>query len=223
MDEGLLRERLAAVRARIAAACARAGRPVESVRLIGATKTVPAALVAAAYRAGLHEFGENRVQEGIAKRAALAALGYRPVWHFIGRLQTNKAAAAISAFDILHSVDRLRLAEVLSRRAERTVPVLLEVNIGGEASKAGWSPADLRAAFPALRALPNLAIRGLMAIPPLVADPEASRPYFRALRALAQELGLAELSMGMTNDFEVAIEEGATMVRVGRAIFGERS
>ncbi len=215
-------ERLAAVRARIDAACRRAGRSPSDVTLVGVTKSFPAEAVAEAVAAGLEDCGENRVQEAAAKIATLAALGIRPRWHLIGHLQTNKVQTALGLFAILHSVDSLRLARELSSRATHPVPILLEVNVSQEASKFGFSVGDLPDAVSAISALPHLDVRGLMTVAPLSHDPEAARPFFRQLRELRDAVGLRELSMGMTDDFEVAIEEGATMVRVGRAIFGER-
>jgi pyridoxal phosphate enzyme (YggS family) len=211
---------VAAVRARVAAACERAGRAPASVRLVAVTKTVPAAAVAEALTAGVTDVGENYVQEAAAKRAEL---GGRGVWHLIGHLQTNKVRAALQAFDTLQAVDSLRLAEAISRQASRAVPVLLEVNAAGETTKFGFAPADLGAAAASVRRLPNLDVRGLMTVAPATSDPEALRPLFRSLRRLAEANGLQELSMGMSGDFEVAVEEGATMVRIGRAIFGERA
>jgi hypothetical protein len=170
--------------------------------------------------AGIAHVGENRVQEAAAKILALRGL---PVtWHLVGHLQTNKAKTALELFDIIHSVDSLHLAEVLSHRAERPLPVLLEVNVTGEVSKFGFSPDDVAAAAQAIPRLPHVDLRGLMTVAPFVSDPETVRPVFRELRRLRDALGLRELSMGMTDDFEVAIEEGATLVRIGRAIFGER-
>jgi PLP dependent protein len=212
---------LAAVRTRIAAAAARAGRPAAGVRLIAVSKTKPVELVRAAVAAGATDVGENYVQEAVAKRAALDAA---VCWHLIGHLQRNKAAQALATFDVIHSVDSMALGETLARHAAaRAVParVLVEVNIGGEASKHGVAPAALPALLARLRD-PHLVIEGLMAVPP-PGPPAATRRYFRQLRELRDAAGLRELSMGMTDDFEVAIEEGATMVRVGRAIFGARA
>jgi pyridoxal phosphate enzyme (YggS family) len=162
------------------------------------------------------------VQEGVAKVQALAAAGLRPTWHLVGHLQTNKVKAALANFDVIHSVDSIELAAAISRRTTAPVDVLVEVNVGGEASKFGFAPADTPAACRQIAALPNLNLRGLMTVAPQVEDPELVRPVFRQLRELAAALGLPELSMGMTDDFEVAVEEGATMVRVGRALFGPR-
>jgi hypothetical protein len=213
---------LASVRERIDAACARAGRSPDDVTLIGVSKTFPPEAIAEAYEAGLQDMGENRVQEAAPKIKALAARGVRPRWHLIGHLQTNKAQIATQLFAILHSVDSLRLAQALSRRAPEPVSILLEVNVAQEASKFGFAPQEVASALSAIASLPHIDVLGLMTVAPAVDDPEAVRPVFRRLRELRDALGLRELSMGMTGDFEVAIEEGATMVRVGRAIFGER-
>lgn len=215
-------ENLSRVRARIEEACRRAGRAPDEVTLVGVTKTVSVDAVAEAYEAGLRDMGENRVQEAQSKIEALAARGVRPRWHLIGHLQTNKAKTAIGLFDILHSVDSLRLARTLSRQTGEQVPVLLEVNVAQEASKFGFAPDDLPRAFSDIAALPNIEVRGLMTVAPQSDHPERARAVFRRLREFGDALGLAELSMGMTDDFEVAIEEGATVVRVGRAIFGPR-
>jgi hypothetical protein len=223
-------ERLTLVRARIARAAERARRDPASITLIGVTKGVEPARIEAAIAAGLHELGENRVQEALPKIAALPA-GVR--WHLVGHLQRNKARAAAGAFAVIHSVDRLRLAEVLDRAAGelgRRLPVLVEVNVAGEATKFGCAPAEVEALIAGLGTCQHLVPVGLMTVAPLVHDPEAVRPVFRRLRELRDRLwghpgaaGSGELSMGMSGDFEVAIEEGATMVRIGRAIFGERT
>jgi len=210
------------VRERIARACQRVGRSPEEITLIAVTKTVESSAIATAFELGIRHFGENRVQEAVAKIGQLSGLKPRPTWHMVGHLQTNKAKVAVEIFDIIHSVDSIRLAEVISRRAERTIPILLEVNVSGEASKSGFSLADVEPALEAIVRLPQLEIRGLMTIAPMVADAEQVRPVFRQLSSLRDSLGLKQLSMGMTDDFEVAIEEGATLVRIGRAIFGER-
>jgi pyridoxal phosphate enzyme (YggS family) len=187
---------------------------------VAVSKSFPAQAIEEAVAAGIAHIGENRVQEAVAK---IPSLRHLPVtWHMVGHLQTNKAKTALELFDIIQSMDSLRLAEVLSRRAERAVPVLLEVNVAGEASKFGLSPQEVLQTAEAVARLPHLDVRGLMTIAPLVGDPEEVRPVFRELRRLRDALGLPELSMGMTDDFEVAIEEGATLVRIGRAIFGER-
>jgi hypothetical protein len=217
-----IRGNLERVQARIAEACRRVGRDPAQVLLIGVSKTVDVERVRAAVEAGLAALGENRVQEA---RDKIAALG-RPVpWHLIGSLQTNKARDAVKLFDWIHSVDRLELARELDRRARtagRVADSLVEVNVGEEPQKAGVAPGELKRLLDALRELPGLRVRGLMAIPPAAEDPEASRPHFRRLRELRDELGLEHLSMGMSADYPVAVEEGATMVRVGTAIFGPR-
>ena len=213
---------LAAVRGRIAAAAERAGRSPAAVRLIAVTKTFPADLCAAAVQAGVHDLGENRVQEGVAKAAALAEAGLRPAWHLIGHLQSNKAKAALGTFAVIHSVDSVDLASTISRRAASPVEVLLEVNVAAEASKFGFSPKETPRAYEQIASLRHLSVRGLMTVAPQTPDPESVRPVFRQLRQLAEMLKLPELSMGMSGDFEVAVEEGATMVRVGSALFGAR-
>jgi hypothetical protein len=220
---------VAAVRARLADAARRAGRDPDQVCLVAVSKTVDLGRVRAAVAAGVRALGENRVQEAREKRAILG----RPVpWHLIGHLQTNKVRDALATFDLIESLDRLELAEALARRAEsedRTVDVLVQVNVGDEAQKGGFGPAELPAALERLIRLPRLRLRGLMTIPPLPRDPEDSRPHYRELRKLfeaARDWGVGpewrELSMGMSGDFEVAIEEGATIVRVGTAVFGPR-
>jgi hypothetical protein len=214
--------RLAGVRARIDAACARAGRSPRDITLVGVSKQQPASAIRAAFDAGLRDFGENRVQEAAQKIEELRALGIAPRWHLIGHLQRNKAAAAISLFDILHSVDSERVAEAIDAHADRRVPVLLEVNVAGEPAKFGVAPAELPALAERIGRLPRIELLGLMTVAPQVANPEDVRPVFRRLRELGDTVGLPELSMGMTDDFEVAIEEGSTLVRVGRAIFGAR-
>jgi pyridoxal phosphate enzyme (YggS family) len=211
---------LAEVRRRIEAACLRSGRDPARVTLIGATKGVDPARLDEAVRAGLGHVAENWVQEATAKKPACVT---NPAWHLIGHLQRNKVREALRLFDMIGAVDSLRLAEEISRRASTPVPVLIEVNVGGEASKFGLAPGEVGAAVAAIGALPNIDLQGLMTVAPAAGDPEDVRPVFRTLRALADANGLREVSMGMTNDYEVAIEEGATMVRVGRAIFGERS
>ena len=219
--------RLAGLRARIDAAARRAGRDPAAVRLIGAAKKQPLATVAAAVRAGLRDLGENYVQEALAKRAALeAALGADAfgalTWHGIGHLQRNKARDAVACFDWVHGVDDPRLAAELAKhaaRAERTLTVLVQVNLSGEATKSGVAAAELPALLDAARALPALRVAGLMTMPAPTEDPERARPVFAKLRALADRHGLAELSMGMSDDFEIAVEEGADLVRIGTQIF----
>ena len=210
------------VRERIAAAAERAGRRADDVLLIAVSKTVEVERVREAIEVGVTALGENRVQEAKAK---FAVLGHRVPWHLIGHLQTNKVKDALALFDVVHSIDRLEVAREIERRAAgagRPIDVLLEVNVGNEASKSGFVPDAVAAALDAIAGMAHLKVRGLMAIPPIVERAEDSRPSFKALRALAQRHGLGELSMGMSGDFEVAVEEGATMVRVGTAIFGPR-
>ena len=218
-------ERLEIVRARVGAAAYKAGRDASSIRLVLASKTQPADAIRAAWDAGARDFGENYVQEAITKRAELDLADIR--WHLIGHLQTNKAKTAASAFALIHSVDSIRIAEALSRaQPSQHVHALVEVNLGGEASKSGVAPDGVADILDAARG--KIEIDGLMTIPPPAPSAEAARPYFARLRELRDVLAmqsgyaLSELSMGMTDDFGVAIEEGATIVRVGRAVFGER-
>jgi pyridoxal phosphate enzyme (YggS family) len=213
-------ERLALIRKRVTRAAERAGRAPADVTIVAISKSFPTQAIEEAAAAGIAHIGENRVQEAAAKIPSLHHLSV--TWHMVGHLQTNKAKTALELFDIIQSVDSLRLAEALSHRAERPVPILLEVNVAGEASKFGFSPPEVPQATEAIARLPHLNVCGLMTIAPLVGDPEEVRPVFRELRQLRDALGLAELSMGMTDDFEVAVEEGATLVRIGRAIFGGR-
>ena len=218
-------ERLEAVRLQIAGACLRGGRSPQEVTLVAVAKGFPPEAVREAAAAGLQHFGENRVQEAQSKLSHLTDLSPRPTWHMVGHLQTNKVKTALSLFDIIQSVDSLHLAEAISRRAPQPVrvPVLLEVNAAGETAKYGFFAEELPDQTEAIRSLPGLDVRGLMTVAPMSEDREELRPVFRRLRRLAQSLGLRELSMGMSDDFEVAVEEGATIVRIGRAIFGERS
>jgi pyridoxal phosphate enzyme (YggS family) len=210
------------VQRRIAQACERSRRSADEITLVAVTKGVEVPAIRAAFEYGIRDFGENRVQEAEGKIAQLADLKPDVTWHMVGHLQGNKAKTAVELFDIIHSVDSVRLAEILNRRVEKLLPVLLEVNVSGEATKGGFSMVETEAAVKAIKQLPNLKVLGLMTVAPFVADPEAVRPVFRKLRELRDSLGLEHLSMGMTDDFEVAIEEGATMLRIGRAIFGDR-
>jgi hypothetical protein len=210
---------LSQVRERIAAACSRAGRDPSTVRLVAVGKTKPVEMLRQAFAAGQAIFGENYAQELREKAEALPGAE----WHFIGALQTNKAKLVVGRAALIHTCDRLALAQELSKRAKAgglTQRVLLEVNVGREPQKAGAMPDQVSQLLSQVRALPALSCEGLMCIPPAEGDP---RPHFRALRELARALGLAQLSMGMTADYEIAIEEGATLVRVGTAIFGERA
>ncbi len=221
-------ENLDSVRTRIAAACARAGRSPESVRLVAVSKTYGPDAVRAAAAAGQRLFGENRVQEAAAK---IPECPGHLEWHLVGHLQGNKAAQAARLFDWIHSVDSLQLLETLDRHAAeagRRLQILLQINVSGERAKSGLAPEAAPAVLARANELPHLQVRGLMTIPPLAEDPETSRPVFRALRDLRDrwaaelEMDLEDLSMGMTHDLEVAIEEGATFVRVGTGLFGER-
>ena len=221
---------LQAVRARIAAACIAAGRPVESVRLLAVSKTWPAASVREAIAAGQRAFGENYVQEAIDKKAELASLSPDPglEWHFIGPLQSNKTRLVAENFAWVHSVDRLKIAERLSaQRPPDMAPlqICLQVNVSGEASKSGCNPAQVAALAATLATLPGLRLRGLMAIPEPSDDPLRQRQQFAVLRRLRDSLPveLDTLSMGMSHDLEAAIMEGATIVRIGTAIFGQRN
>ncbi len=223
-------DNLARVRDRIDAACRRAGRRAGDVTLVGISKTFPAARVRQAYEAGLRHFGENRVQEAAAKRPELADLD--ATWHLVGHLQSNKARPARELFAWVHSVD----SEKIARRLDEAAPggarlqVLLEVNLGEEPGKAGTGEADALRLAEQVGRLPNLELRGLMIVPPFFDDPQRVRPFFVRLRELAARIeavkfpgvSMRDLSMGMSHDFEIAVEEGATIVRVGTAIFGER-
>ncbi len=216
-------QRLAEIRARIAAACARAGRPVESVTLLAVSKLKPSALIREAYAAGQRDFGENYAQELRDKAVELEALaGLR--WHAIGPLQTNKVKYVAKAAHAFHALERLDVARELSkRRTEAPLPCYVEVNLGGEQSKSGLAPEALGPLLDEVRTLPGLRLEGLMALPPPTEQEEQARGHFRRLRELARAQGLTGLSMGTTHDFELAIEEGATVVRVGTALFGERN
>ncbi len=247
VDRERLRKNLEQVRERIAAAAERAGRSAGEITLVAVSKTHPPEAVVAALDLGVRHFGENRVEEGNPKIEAVRALltseapahagngGVRPdpVWHMIGHVQSRKARDVIAGgYALVHSVDRVKLARRLSRfalEAGRVQEILLEVNVSGEATKFGFDPEALIPAVEEIATLPGLRVRGLMTMAPIVADPEDARPVFTALRTLRDEMACRfpeldwhHLSMGMTDDFEVAIEEGATIVRIGRAIFGPR-
>jgi len=223
MEPQTVAERLAHVRQRINAACERSGRSPTEITLIAVTKGFPASVVLDAVDAGITDIGENRLHEAQSKFAEIDALPPSVTKHMLGHLQTNKVKAVTKLFDIIHSVDSLHLSEAISRRAQHPFPIFLEVNVADEPSKFGFSLDELPKALPSIAELPNLDVRGLMTVAPIADDPDDVRAVFRSLRESAQALGLRELSMGMTNDFEVAIEEGATHVRIGRALFGERS
>jgi hypothetical protein len=220
---------LETIRQRICVACERTGRNPDSITMLAVTKTQPPEVVRAAAALGLLLFGENKVQEAKAK---IPLCPGKLRWHMIGHLQSNKCRDAVELFKMIQSVDSLSLAQEINKRAEqaaRTVPVLLEVNVAGEASKFGYRPEQLLAELKQLNALPRIEIHGLMTVPPWSAEAEKARPHFRRLRELKERaeavLGapLPHLSMGMSDDFEIAIEEGATMVRVGTALFGPRA
>jgi hypothetical protein len=221
-------DNLNSIRQRIAAACTRAGRDAGTVTLLAVSKSHPPETIRAVADCGQILFGENKIQEAKAK---IPLCPGRLHWHFIGHLQSNKVRDAVELFEMIQGVDSLLLAREISKRAEqsgKTMPVLLEVNLAGEASKFGYAPEKLVTELAELNALPRIEVHGLMAIPPFCPVPEKARPYFRRLRdlkvQLEQQLGapLPHLSMGMSGDFEIAIEEGATMVRIGTALFGER-
>jgi PLP dependent protein len=228
----VITDRIAAVQERIARAAARAGRKSEDVTLVAVSKTQGPEAVREAVRAGLRIFGENRVQEAEAKAATLADLREAGLaWHLVGHLQVNKAKKVAPLFDLIHSVDSAELGRKLAglaAEAGRSVRALIQVDLAGEETKFGVPEAELLAVLDSLRALPGLRVEGLMLIPPFFEEPERTRPFFQRLRALRDDglakglLATGSLSMGMSHDFEVAIEEGATFVRVGTAIFGER-
>lgn len=223
-----LADNLQLIQQRIRAACERAGRDPGSVTLLAVSKSHPPETIRAAADCGQILFGENKVQEAKTK---IPLCPGRLRWHFIGHLQSNKCRDAVELFEMIQSVDSLSLAREINKRAEaaaRTLPVLLEVNVAGEASKFGYAPEKLVAELKELNALPRLEIQGLMTVPPWAAEPEKARPHFRRLRELKAEgeqirgAPLPHLSMGMSDDFEIAIEEGASIVRIGTALFGPR-
>lgn len=222
IDKATLAANFATLEARLVAACKRANRPRESVRLVAVSKLHPPEAVRLAWELGHRDFGENYAQELRDKHTALAdCAGLR--WHAIGPVQPKNAKYIAKAATLFHALERLDVAQELSkRRVGSPLQCLIEVNVAGEASKAGVNPADVPALLEQVRALPQLELVGLTAMPPQEEDPERSRPHFKLLRELAQQHGLAQLSMGTTGDFEVAIEEGATLVRVGTALFGHR-
>ncbi len=221
LEDGLRR-----VRQRIAEAAGRSGRSAEAVQLVGISKGSTAELVAQAVAAGLKDIGENRVQEAAEKVPAVASLvSELPTWHLVGHLQTNKARAALDLFDTIQSVDSIRVAEALSRRADREIPVFIEVQFARSPDRFGFEPDAVEDAYNSISALRNIRVRGLMTVAPLGIEPAATRGLFRRLRerrdALQERRDLEDLglSMGMTDDYEIAVEEGATLVRIGRAIF----
>ena len=218
-----LKERIQIIQERVARACRRAGRSQEGVTIVAVGKGFSATTIRDALVAGVQDIGENRVSEAASKCKALSHVSVRPRWHMVGHLQRNKIRSALRTFDIIHSVDSLSLAEAINRRAERLVPIFVEVNVSGEGNKFGFRPPELDSAVASIAGLPMVEVRGLMSVASQMTEMERVRPQFAQMRELANGLGLKELSMGMTDDFEVAIEEGATVVRIGRAIFGERT
>ena len=229
----MLSDRVQLVRQRIAAACQRSGRVPASITLVAVTKTIPASLIQQAIEVGVTDLGENRVQEAAIKRETLGDLARRARWHLIGHLQSNKAKHAVELFDVIHSVDSCALIDELERQCakrNRSVGVMIQVNVTGEATKSGCRPEMTEALAQAARQQPHLRLTGLMTIAPYIEDPETIRPVFRHLRVLRDQVGSSlqlptssfRLSMGMSHDFEVAIEEGADIVRIGTAIFGGR-
>lgn len=223
IDRATLQSNFAALEARLVAACAKANRPRTSVSLIAVSKLHPPELIRFAWELGHRDFGENYAQELRDKHAGLADCA-GICWHAIGPVQPKNAKYVAKAATVFHALERLDVAQELSkRRVGAPLQCLIEVNVAGEESKAGLPPSEVAALVGAVRALPQLELVGLTAMPPQYEDPERARPHFKLLRELAAEQGLAQLSMGTTTDFVVAIEEGATMVRVGTALFGERS
>ena len=226
-----MKEKIAIIREKIRQAALSCGRDPETIRLVAVTKTVSPEHIRQAMDAGLRIFGESYIQEAVTKISALADKDVS--WHFIGHLQSNKAKIAVRCFDLIHSVDSLGLAEALNHQAERInkiQDILVQVNISGESTKSGAAAEEAIALINAIRWMENLSVKGLMTIPPFFDQPEKARPYFKALADLKDQIRkqsmpgneMTELSMGMTGDFEVAIEEGATLVRIGTALFGDR-
>jgi len=227
-----IQTRLAALLARIQSAAAAAGRAGDGIRLVAVSKTFPSEAIRQAIAAGVSDIGENYIQEARNKFEALQGTAVK--WHFIGRLQTNKAREAVRMFDLIHTLDSYKLALELdrwARRLQKIQPVLIQVNVAGEATKAGVAPEEALSLVRQAAALENIAVKGLMTMPPYFNAPEKVRPFFAALRQLRDRIrheeianiGMQELSMGMTGDFEAAVAEGATLVRIGTALFGERS
>lgn len=223
-----MRERLKSINEKIAAACQRAGRDFFDITLVAVSKTVEPERIRQAIEAGVRVLGENRVQEAASKMTELAAVvaEHNVEWHLIGHLQSNKARRAVELFSAIQSVDSFKLAERLNSVAGelgKKLPVFIEVNLGGEESKAGAKPDEVLPLCEQAGKLANLELKGLMAVPPFLDDAEQVRPFFRRLRMLRDQAQLKELSMGMSHDFEIAIEEGATIVRIGTALFGTRT
>ena len=214
-------QNLLGIQMRVISAAGRVNRDPSGVTIIGVTKTATAKGIIDAFIAGLEDFGENRVQVLEEKLPGMANIKGRSRWHMIGTLQKNKINKVLSLFDCIHSIDSVDLAQAVNKRAGKPIDVFIEVNVSGEVSKSGCGIKDVKDIAAEVQKLPNLKLLGLMTIAPESHNPEDSRPYFRKLKELNESLGLKWLSMGMTNDFEVAVEEGATHLRIGRAIFGE--
>lgn len=226
-----IKDTIAAIQAQIAAAATACGRSPEEITLIGVSKRKPAALIEAAIASGHRDFGENYIQEAMEK---IDAIGRdKAVWHFIGHLQSNKARFAVNYFDLIHTVDKLKLAREISKQAakiDKTQDILIQINIAEEETKSGAEAGEVTDLVKEISALPHLRVKGLMCMPPFFDDPEEARPYFRQVKNISRDIDalalprveMAHLSMGMSNDFAVAVEEGATLVRVGTAIFGSR-
>lgn len=218
----VITQNLRAVLTRIERAAHLASRDPATITLVAVSKAMGVDEVRSAFEAGARHFGENRFQEAQSKLLQLSDIRDVSTWHMVGKVQTNKAKGSIQVFDIIQSIDSIRLGNALDKLAGHRLPVLLEVNVAGEPTKSGFLPKDMSGVVKLLSNFKNLDIRGVMTVAPAVTNPEDVRPVFRALKDLAVNLELPELSMGMTNDFEVAIQEGSTMVRIGTAIFGER-
>ena len=217
-----IRENIQEVEKRIKTACERSGRLPHEITLVAVTKSVDAAAITSAYEYGIKHFGENRVQEAEKKIEELATLRQSITWHMIGHVQTNKVKPVTRLFNIVQSVDSMRLATSLDMQTQDTLPILVQVNVSGENTKSGFSVDEVNTAISEMKHLSHLDIKGLMTIAPWTDNMEEVRSVFHTLRELRDKLGLEHLSMGMTDDYEIAIEEGATIVRIGRAIFGKR-
>jgi pyridoxal phosphate enzyme (YggS family) len=210
------------IQKRIAGACQRSQRTPCEITLVAVTKSLPVTMIKAAFECGIRDFGESRIQEAELKFKELAGIRRQLRWHMIGHVQSNKARLAARLFDIIHSVDSIKLAHILNKQAQGVLSILIQVNVSQETTKNGFEVEQVKGAIEEIRRLPSLRVSGLMTIAPVADDPEDVRPVFRELRYIRDKFGLEHLSMGMTDDFEVAIEEGATLVRIGRAIFGKR-
>jgi pyridoxal phosphate enzyme (YggS family) len=211
------------IQQRIEKACDRSHRSPGDITLVAVTKSVEATSIVSAYECGIKNFGENRVQSAEKKIQELSELKPYVTWHMIGHIQTNKVKPVTMFFDMIQSIDSIKLATVLNDHLRNPLPVLIQVNVSGETTKSGFSTGEVAGAIKEISRLPYLKVKGLMTIAPLSNNAEEVRPVFRTLRRIRDELSLEHLSMGMTDDYEIAIEEGATIVRIGRAIFGERS